>query len=176
MLERIKTPQLSREMYRQRSPVRCCPILKDTHPVTESALGANPEATVGSLIIRGNFTTIKQGNKTARMMIGLGRGASDVQAHVLMTLITADGPILLREFNIDTTSGKKPGAVETLGVGSLAAGAAAGAATDGKSTVKGDTSRLANAVAKQLKQIITAQGWISNQASKQVAPEPKPSQ
>lgn len=120
---------------------------------------------MGSLIVRGNFTTIKQGNKTARMMVGLGRGASDVQAHVMISLLTESGPILLSEFKVDAASGKKPGAVETMGVGSVATSAAAGAATDGKSSVEGDTARIANAVAKEMNTIMTTQGWIPSQTS-----------
>jgi hypothetical protein len=63
----------------------------------ESPLGANPETPIGALIIRGNFTTIKQDNKTSRLMIDLGRWASDVQAHVLISLISGTGSLLLSE-------------------------------------------------------------------------------
>jgi hypothetical protein len=51
-------------------------------------------------------------------MIGLGRGASDVQAHVLISLITGTGPLFFGEFN-----------VTTMGVGSVAAGAATNTVT-----------------------------------------------
>jgi len=138
-------------------------LKKTSIPVTESPLGANPETPVGTLIIRGNFTTVKQGNKTARIMVGLGRGASDVQAHVIISLLTADGPVLLSEFNVDATSGKKPGAAETMGVGYAATSVAASGAEDGKATVEGDTSRIAGAVAKELRNIMTTQGWLPNQ-------------
>jgi hypothetical protein len=124
-------------------------------------LDANEPPSIGSLIIRGNFTTVKQGNKTARMMIGLGRGASDVQADVIVSLITANGPVLLTEFKVDSASGKEPGAVETMGIGSAATSVAASGGTDGKATVQGDTSRLAATVAKEIKSRMIAQGWIS---------------
>jgi hypothetical protein len=61
---------------------------------------------LGRSSIRGNFTTIKQDNKTSRLMIDLGRWASDVQAHVLISLITGTGPLLLSGFNVDAASGK----------------------------------------------------------------------
>jgi len=150
-------------------------LKKTSIPSSASALGANPEEPVGSLIVRGNFTTIKQGNKTTRMMVGLGRGASDVQAHVVISLLTDNGPILLSEFKVDAASGKKPGAVETMGVGSLATSAAAGAATDGKSSVEGDTARIANAVAKEMNTIMAAQGWIPAQTVSDKA-QPAPQQ
>jgi hypothetical protein len=139
-------------------------LKKSSIPVTVSPLGANPETAAGTLIIRGDFTTVKQGNKTARVMIGLGRGASDVQAHVVITLITADSPILLSEFNVNAASSKKPGAVETMGVG-VAASAAADTAVDGKATVEGDTSRIAKAVAKALTNIMIARQWMSAPAA-----------
>lgn len=138
-------------------------LKKTSIPSAASPLGANTAEPAGTLIVRGDFITIKQGNKTARMMVGLGRGASDVQAHVVISLLTDSGPILLSEFKVDAASGKKPGAVETMGVGSVATSAAAGAATDGKSSVEGDTARIANAVAKQMNTIMTAQGWIPSQ-------------
>lgn len=90
-------------------------LKKTAIPISESPLGTNVETPVGTLIIRGNFLTVKQGNKTTRMMIGLGRGAGDVKAHVVISLITVTGPLLLSEFQVDAASGKKPGAVETMG-------------------------------------------------------------
>ena len=141
-------------------------LKKTPIPVSESPLRANPEPRVGTLIIRGNFLTVKQGNKTARIMIGLGRGASDVKAHVVISLITSSGPILLSEFQVDAAGGKKPGAAETMGVGSVATGAATSAAMDGKSSVESDTTHIANAVAKELKRIMVAQQWISDATAK----------
>ncbi|WP_052200165.1 DUF4410 domain-containing protein [Terriglobus sp. TAA 43] len=158
-------PAIARKVQAAFSKTLLNDLKKTSIPSTASALGANPEEPAGTLIVRGNFTTIKQGNKTTRMMIGLGRGASDVQAHVVISLLTDNGPILLSEFKVDAASGKKPGAVETMGVGSVATSAAAGAATDGKSSVEGDTARIANAVAKEMNTIMTAQGWIASQPS-----------
>jgi len=129
-------------------------------PVAQSPLGANPDSPTGTLIIRGGFTTIDQGNETKRIMIGLGRGASDVQAHTVASLLTPTGPILIIEFNVASTSGKKPGAAETMGVGAAGASVATSGATDSKATVEGDTARMAHAVAKQLKTTMIAQGWI----------------
>jgi len=114
-----------------------------------------------TLIVRGEFTRVDQGNQTKRVMIGFGRGASDVQAHVTLTLTTDTQPILLSEFEVRSESGKKPGAAATMGVGSLAVGAAAGSVTDRKATVEGDASRMAKAVTKQIVALMAAQKWIS---------------
>lgn len=153
-------------------------LQKTPIPITRSPLGANPDEPAGTLIIRGDFTTVQQGNKTARIMIGLGRGASDVQAHVIISLLTPTGPLLLSEFDVNSASGKKPGAAATMGIGSAATGVAASGGTDHKATVEGDTSRLANAVAKEVRNIMTAQQWLppTESGKQQEASEPKPSQ
>ena len=53
------------------------------------------------------------------------------------------------EFNLNSASGKKPGAIATVGAGSLAMGVALGDAGDKKGTVQADASQMAKAVAKQ---------------------------
>lgn len=122
--------------------------------------GSQQDIALNSIAIRGGFTDVNLGNKTARMIIGFGRGASDVKAHVIVSLNAANGPILLSEFNVTSVSGKKPGAAATMGVGSAAASAGVAAATDGKATVEGDASRMARAVSKQIQAIMAAQHWI----------------
>ena len=96
---------------------------------------------------------MEQGNKTLRMMIGFGRGASDVRAHVVVSLMTQGNPIVLAEFNLDSESGKKPGAAATMGTGSAAASVGTSGATDSKATVEEDTSRRAEVVAKEIEEI-----------------------
>lgn len=123
--------------------------------------GTQQEIASNSIIIRGGFTDVNLGNKTKRMIIGFGRGASDVKAHVVVSLNAANGPILLSEFDLTSVSGKKPGAAATMGVGSAAASAGVAVATDGKATVEGDASRMAKAVSKQVRAIMAAQHWIS---------------
>lgn len=113
-----------------------------------------------ALIVHGEFTTINQGNKTKRMIIGFGRGASDVTAHVIVLLSTDTQPVMLSGFNLKSKSGKKPGAAATMGVGSVAVGAAAGAVGDRKASVEADTSRMAKAVAQQIKEVMISQKWI----------------
>jgi len=113
-----------------------------------------------ALIVRGEFVAINEGNKTKRVMIGFGRGASDVQAHIMVSLLTQGVPVILSEFNLKSVSGKKPGAVTTMGVGSVAVGAAAGGAGDKKATVEADASRMAKAVAKQIEEVMVSQKWI----------------
>jgi hypothetical protein len=129
----------------------------ETAPADDAAIPPH------TLIVHGEFTTINQGNKTKRMMIGFGRGASDVQAHVTVSLTTDAQLVVLSEFNLKSKSGKKPGAAATMGVGSVAIGAAAGGVGDRKASVEADTSRMAKAVAQQIREVLISQKWIAVQ-------------
>lgn len=133
-------------------------------PITAvRSMNADAPVEKNTLIVYGEFTSIDQGNKSKRIMIGFGRGASDVQAHVTVSLMTTPQPILVSEFNLKSESGKKPGAAATMGTGSAAVGAAAGSAGDTRATVEADASRMAKAVAKQVEELMTSQKWIPAQ-------------
>ncbi len=139
--------------------------------------GADTPAPPRSLLVKGEFTAINQGNKTKRVLIGFGKGASDVQAHVTVSLATEQEPVVLLEFNVKSQSGKKPGAAATVGAGaatmgtlsapSAAAGVGAGGVLDTAATVEADASRMAKGVAKQIAELMTSQPWAS-------APPPEP--
>jgi len=142
----------------------------------EAAAGADTPPP-HSLLVKGDFTAIDQGNKTKRILIGFGKGASDVQAHVTVSLASEQEPVALLEFNVKSQSGKKPGAAATVGAGaatmgtvsapSAAAGVGAGGVLDTAATVEADASRMAKRVAKQIAQLMTSQPWAS-------APPPEP--
>ena len=123
------------------------------------------------LVISGQFTAIDEGEKSQRMLVGLGRGASTVRIHVIISSIINEHSIIALEFDATSASGKKPGALETVGVGSLAVGAAAGGVSDRKSTVEADTARLSRPVALQIEQLMASQKWI---ASGLEVEDPKP--
>jgi Domain of unknown function (DUF4410) len=113
------------------------------------------------LVIDGDFTAINEGDETKRIVIGFGRGASDIRTHVKISSVTQGHPTVVLEFNLSSESGKKPGAAATMGVGSLAVGAAAGGVSDRKSTVEADASRMGKLVAKQLEAFMAEQKWIA---------------
>jgi Domain of unknown function (DUF4410) len=114
------------------------------------------------LVVDGDFVAINEGDETKRIMIGCGRGASSIKTHVKVSSVTQGRSTVVLEFNLSSESGKKPGAVATMGVGSLAVGAAAGGVSDRKSTVEADASRMAKLVAKQIQTFMVDQKWISN--------------
>jgi len=146
--------------------------LEKTSIPTEKGVNANAKYPAGTILVRGDFTTVDQGNKSKRILIGFGRGASDVKAHVTVLLTTTGAePIVLEEFNLKSESGKKPGAGATMGIGSAAmagVSVATGSAGDKKATVGADASRMAKAVAKQVDQVMVSQQWIPAPQSKAV--------
>jgi hypothetical protein len=152
--------------------------LQQASVAAEAAAGGDAPAPPNSLLVKGEFTTINQGNKTKRVLIGFGKGASDVQAHVTVSLATEPQPVVLLEFNVKSQSGKKPGAAATVGAGaatmgtatagSAAAGVATGGVVDKAATVEADASRMAKGVAKQIVDLMSSQQWAAPQP-----PEPQ---
>ena len=131
-------------------------------PVSSAASNGNSASLPNVVTVQGEFTAVKQGNEAVRMLIGFGRGASDVKAHVVVSLTTPTTPVVLAEFDLSSESGKKPGAAATMGAGAAAgASVAASGATDSKASVEGDSARMANVVATEIENIMVAQQWIA---------------
>src|SRR6202007_561670 len=147
-------------------------LAKTPIPVTSAAYTAGQGLPQGALVVRGEFTKVNLGNKTKRMMVGLGRGASDVKAHVVVSLVTKNGPVVLADLNLNSESGKKPGAAAGIagGAGIAAADVAASGATDHGATVESDTARMAKAVAKQIEGMMAAQHWTAPKPHPNAAP------
>jgi len=114
------------------------------------------------LIIRGEFIGVNQGNARKRIMIGFGRGASDIKTHIVITLVANGRCTVLLDGDINSQSGKEPGALaSTSGVG-VAAGAVIGTVGDNRSgTVEADAARMGKLVAEQTLSIMTAEKWLS---------------
>jgi hypothetical protein len=115
------------------------------------------------LVISGEFTGVNVGNARKRIMIGFGRGASDIRAHVILTLIANGRNTVLLDCRINSQSGKEPGAlVSTSGVG-IAAGTVLGALGDSRSsTVEADASRMGALVAELTASVMAGAKWLPN--------------
>lgn len=136
---------------------------------TERKAEVSADLPTNTLVIQGQFTTIDEGNRSKRIMIGFGRGASDVQAEVVVLLTTKGQPIVLSQFIVNSASGKKPGAAAGMGAmgvngAAAATSVAAGSAGQGSATVEGDASRMAREVARQIEQVMVDQKWIAAQS------------
>ena len=129
-----------------------------------------PPAVEGpTLAIEGQFLTIDEGNRTRRLVIGLGAGASHVRVAVQILETIGGQQRLVEDFYTNAQSSRKPGFGPMAGAGA-ASGASAGVTagvglgTDvvmGPQDAESDTKQAAKAITKQLAQFFAKQGWIS---------------
>jgi hypothetical protein len=122
-----------------------------------------------TVMIKGAFLSIDEGNRTERLVIGLGAGRSEIRADVSVLEATAQGPRLLEQFQVDAKSGLKPGMAETMGAGAAAGHIATSAALSIGGTavsesfgadVEADAQRAAKGIAEQLRPFFVSKGWI----------------
>jgi hypothetical protein len=125
-------------------------------PATRSAYVTQLPAGT-TLIVSGQLTSVDEGNRTRRNLIGFGAGHSDVAAQVQLYVVTNGGaPRLVGSFVADGQSSRKPGMAVTGGVGaatgrvveSAAVGVTASALTD--SSTEGDAGRVGKEIAEKI--------------------------
>lgn len=122
----------------------------------------------GDLVVAGQIETLDEGNRTRRLAVGFGAGASEVRAAVQVYLVGPDlTPRLLRTYSAASDSGRKPG-LALGGAGAIAQASAVPLAVSSvlgvggevrKSGVAGEGQRLAHRVAQELGRLFAAQGW-----------------
>lgn len=126
--------------------------------------------TEGQLSIEGQFLTIDEGNRTRRLVIGFGAGASHVRIAVQMLETIAGQHRLVEDFYTNASSSRKPGFGPTMaGVGAVAGAASAVTAGVGLGTTalmgpqdaESDTKQAAVAITKELARFFAKQGWIT---------------
>jgi hypothetical protein len=127
------------------------------------------------LMVKGQFVSIDQGNRTERVAVGLGAGRSDVQANVQVYELTPQGLQQVDSMRADAKSGYKPGMAEMMGAGAIAghllmstvvSGAVAGASEMTSATVEADGKRMADKIAADLGNFFVNQAWIPPDAVK----------
>jgi hypothetical protein len=131
---------------------------------------ALPAGTQNAALIKGQLVSIDEGNRTERVIIGLGAGRSDVRTQVQVYEVTPTGSRLVDTIEVDAKSGLTPGMAETMGAGGLAGHLAVSAvvssgmhvASEKMGTdVVADADRAAKGVAKQLSAVFAREGWTS---------------
>jgi hypothetical protein len=131
---------------------------------------AVPAGTQNALLIKGQLVSIDEGNRTERVVIGLGAGRSDVQAHVQVYEVTPGGRQLVDQIEVDAKSGLTPGMAESMGVGGVTGHLAVAAAVGGGlhvvdesigANVVADADRAAKGIAKQLSALFAQEGWVT---------------
>jgi hypothetical protein len=131
---------------------------------------ALPAGTQNAALIGGQLVSIDEGNRTERVLIGLGAGRSDVRAQVQVYELTPAGRQLIDTIEVDAKSGLAPGMAETMGVGGLTGHLLVSTAVGGGlhvadeaigANVVADADRAAKGIAKQLSALFAREGWTS---------------
>jgi hypothetical protein len=134
-----------------------------------------PQASGKTYLIKGQLLSIDEGNRTERVVVGLGAGRTSVQANVQVYELTPEGKKLVDDMRGTAKSGRKPGMGEMMGVGALAghlltstviSGTLSGASEMTSATVEADGKRLAEDIAKDLGNFFIDQDWIPPDAVK----------
>ena len=118
-----------------------------------------------TIVIDGEFTTLSEGNRLTRMVIGFGAGASSVDSNVDVYHKTDAGVQKILEFNTHADSGKQPG-MAVMGPAGAAVGPsmiAVNAANIGTKAHRSSFGRLqdktAEEIVNQITQYFDAHGW-----------------
>jgi hypothetical protein len=129
-----------------------------------------------NMLVQGQIVGIDQGNRTRRLLIGLGAGKSSISANTQLYYTTqAAPPRFLMAFDGKADSGRMPGAAETMGAGAAAQHIGTSAALTGATHAGGETrhttdtaeaGELADAIAERIGQFAVSQGWIPQSALK----------
>jgi hypothetical protein len=131
---------------------------------------AAPAGVQNALLIKGQLVSIDEGNRTERLIIGLGAGRSDVRAHVQVYEVTPTGRRLIDTIEVDGKSGLTPGMAETMGVGGLTGHLVVATLVGGGvhvadeavgADVVADADRASKGIAKQLSALFSQEGWTS---------------
>jgi hypothetical protein len=135
----------------------------------ERASGPAP-STGTDLLIVGQLLSIDEGNAAERMIIGLGEGRSDVQAHAQVYETVAGRKVAVESMTGSAKSSLMPGAAETMGLGAVTGHLLVSTAITAVSqtanqtlsaNVDSEAGNLGDQIADQLKTLFVNQGWIA---------------
>lgn len=130
--------------------------------------GQGLPARQGDVLIAGQFFAVDEGSRRRRVVIGFGKGASNLQTHIEAYLLTPQGHQLIATQSVDSGGGKMPG-LAVPGAMAVVTGSPIGLAVGGALAIKrelgsekmtGAASRTASTVADQIKAFYQARGWI----------------
>ncbi len=133
-------------------------------------VAATPRSGANDILVQGQIVSIDQGNRTRRILIGLGAGKSTVTADAQLYHLTGTAPPrFMMAFEGKADSGRMPGAAETMGAGAAAQRIGTSAALTGATHAGAESRRtsdtaeagsLANEIASRIGQFAVAQAWI----------------
>jgi hypothetical protein len=139
-------------------------------------IAVNPQGGPNDVLVQGQIVSIDQGNRTRRILIGLGAGKSTVTADAQLYHLTgAAPPRFMMAFEGTADSGRMPGAAETMGAGAAAqrigtstalTGAAHAGSESRRNSDSAEAGSLAKEIASRVGQFAVAQAWIPQGALK----------
>jgi len=127
------------------------------------------EPGVHPLQVKGQILSVDEGNRTRRIIIGLGAGRSTVEARVQLYEALRGRAQLLEQMTATTKSGRKPGMAEMIGVGALTghiitstvlSGAASGASEALSANVDALAKTMAKKIADEIFEYYEKRGWL----------------
>lgn len=130
---------------------------------------AAPVLHVGDAIVRGEFVTVNQGNRLARVLVGFGVGSAELQTLVEAYAVTANGLRPLGSAQIESAGGRMPGMLVPVGMGAAAGRAATSAAVSGgmnlaqeagPESIEGAARRTASRIAALIVDAYRKRGWM----------------
>jgi hypothetical protein len=121
-----------------------------------------------ALIVKGHFEHLDQGDRTKRMVIGFGAGASELRAQVRVFQVLESGVHPLAESEAQASGSKMPGMAVPVAGGAAAGRAATSAAISGTLSVtrevtgglEADAARLGEALAERAVAFYERRGWL----------------
>jgi hypothetical protein len=124
-----------------------------------------------SLMVQGTFVSLRQGDKTQRVAVGMGLGSAQVQTKIDIRLKTSAEALLVSQFRTETTTTKNVGAAAPVAAGlNPAVVATKSVVTDRRKTLNRDVSKTADASAKEITRLMADQGWIRLNDKGEVVP------
>jgi hypothetical protein len=143
----------------------------------ERAVEPLPYSDGNVLLIEGQILSVDEGDRTRRNLIGLGAGRTRIEAdaQVLYLPEGATAPFTIETFEAAASSGRKPGMLETMGVGAAADQLATAAVLSGGvsmaseayvANIEADGARLGKQIAESLVPLFEQQGWLPASAAR----------
>ena len=137
--------------------------------MTADAVPIGTPLRMDDIVIKGYLASVQKGSEAERLVIGFGKGASELKTVVEGFQLTPQGLRKLGGGTVDAGGGKSPGAA--LGVaGLVATGNPAGLIVStgmklygeesGKSKLEGRAEATAKEISDQLEKRFREQGWI----------------
>jgi Domain of unknown function (DUF4410) len=127
------------------------------------------EPGVRPLQVKGQILSVDEGNRTRRVIVGLGVGRSTVETRVQLYEAIRGRAQLLEQMTATTRSGRKPGMAEMIGVGALTghiitstvlSGAASGASEALSANVDALSKTMAKKLSAKIVEYYQERGWL----------------